>query len=123
MPRDEYELFLKGLEAKRAKVMPLAIEHMHARRYPDAEKTIVDVDNSIYGAVAIGKMYTQYLEALVAKGPKRGDALTLEVFARALHWKQSAYPEPHTAYEGDAIVAGQAEDRAELVKILGYDPE
>lgn len=122
MARDEYELFLKGLEAKRATVMPQAIGLMLARKYAEAEKTIVGVDDSIYGVVALGKMYKARLVELVAGGAKRGDALALEIFERALHWMQRAYPEPHTAYEGDAIVSGQAEDRAELVAILGYDP-
>lgn len=122
MARDEYEMFLKGLEAKRATVMPRALELMLARKYAEAEKTIVGVDDSIYGAVAIGKMYTERLKVLVAGGAKRNDPVTREIFDRALHWKQRAYPEPHTAYEADSMVSGQAEDLAELVAILGYDP-
>jgi hypothetical protein len=37
---------------------------------------------------------------------------------RALHWRLSAYPEPHTALEADDYAAGRDADRALLDALL-----
>lgn len=37
---------------------------------------------------------------------------------RALYWRQSAYPEPHTAAEAEDYSAGREADRAQLEALI-----
>ena len=48
---------------------------------------------------------------------------TETLFKHALSWAQGCYPEPHTEVEAEDYESGRAEDRARLVKALGYDPD
>ena len=79
----------------------------------------------LLGAVAIGRMYTDALRNVVNTAADNGTLdkrLAEELFVRALTWRQSAYPEPHTECEAENYDRGRGEDMADLVKILGYDP-
>lgn len=122
---EQYELWLKALARKREPAMAEASRLADMERFTEAEQAVKKVDDSIYGAVALGKMYRAKLEAIVASGAlhsPEGKARTEKFFERALWWMQSAYPEPHTAIEADNYERGRAEDLDCLVKILGYDP-
>lgn len=121
MSNDPYQLYLHSLEAKRAPAMARAAQLLAEDRYDEAEAEVTRADDSIYGAVAIGRLYTERLRAFVEAGFRRGPR-TEEIFRRALRWRSSAYPEPHTECEAERYDAGRDADRAELVKILGWDP-
>ncbi|MES2460069.1 MAG: hypothetical protein V4671_05755 [Armatimonadota bacterium] len=122
MAKSDYELFREGLERKRAPAVARAVQLLADDRYEEAEEEIRTVDSSIYGMVATAKMYRERLAELVADGVNSQNKARVEaVYHRALATAQSAYPEPHTAMEADDYTAGQAEDRAQLVAILGYD--
>ena len=121
MAKDSYKIWLEMLERKRAPAMRAAERLLDEARYDEAERGVQGVDDSIYGAVALGRLYTARLRRLVASGECEGTRIA-EVFRRALHWKQSAYPEPHTQIEADNYATGRAEDLAELVAIVGRDP-
>lgn len=121
MSMNDYHGWLKALEQRRAPAMERAIKLVEEEKFDEAERAVLAVDDSIYGAVALGKMYTERLRQLVGLKSRRGRVE--EVFRRALSWRQSAYPEPHTEIEADNYASGRDEDRAELVAILGYDPK
>jgi hypothetical protein len=122
---EQYELWLKALAKKREPAMAEASRLADLEQFTEAEQAVKKVDDSIYGAVALGKMYRAKLEAIVASGAagtRDGKPRAERLFERALWWMQSAYPEPHTAMEGDNYERGRAEDLSCLVGILGYDP-
>jgi hypothetical protein len=111
------------MENKRNAAVDDALPLIAAGKYDEAELAVRRADDSIQVAVAIARMYTDALADMVKDGRHKRDRPTAEaLFGRALRWKQSAYPEPHTAYEADDYERGRATDRAELVAILGYDP-
>lgn len=122
---EQYELWLKALAKKREPAMAEASRLADLEQFKEAEQVVTKVDDSIYGAVALGKMYRAKLEAVVASGAastRDGKPRAERLFERALWWMQIAYPEPHTAIESDNYESGRAEDLACLVGILGYDP-
>ena len=71
----------------------------------------------------LGAMYTAMLREAVQSGAResRAECVTA-LHERALHWRLSAYPEAHTAYEADDYAAGRAADRAELAALLAEPP-
>lgn len=121
MARSTYDLYLEQLSRKRAPAVATAERLLQDDSFDEAEREIQRADDSIYGALEIARMYRRRLEQLIAAG--EGRARLDAVFRRALAWAQGAYPEPHTAIEAEQRDAGRAEDRAELVRILGYDPD
>lgn len=123
MPKDSYEVWLAALRGRLAKAVEEAMPMVEQERYDDAEAVVRRVETDIYSAVAIGNMYRDYLKQLVAGGRHRTEKARAEdVFRRGVRWAQSAYPDPHTQIEADDFSRGQAEDLAEFVKILGYEP-
>ncbi len=101
-----------------------AREHLATDAFEEAEQAIQKVDRDIQGSVKISKLYKEHLRVLVESGVKTSDKDRIErVFFRALSWAQSCYPEPHTECEAEDYEAGRIEDRAELVALLGYDPD
>jgi hypothetical protein len=123
LPRDANEVWQRDKEKKRNAAVDDALPLIAAGKYDEAELAVRRADDSIQVAVAIARMYTDALADMVKDGRHKRDRPTAEaLFGRALRWKQSAYPEPHTAYEADDYERGRATDRAELVAILGYDP-
>lgn len=123
MARSDYDIWLEHLARKRAPAVAEAEGLLDDDRYDEAERAIVAVDDSIYGEVEIARLYHRRLEQLVALGVTDASrARVEEVFRRALSWAHRAYPEPHTALEATQYDTGRAEDRARLVRILGYEP-
>jgi hypothetical protein len=121
---EEYERYRKQLEEMRAPAEAEAAELIAADRYDEAEALVTRVDGSIYGAVAIARLYRRRLEQLVALGVDDGSRARAEaVYRRALRAAHRAYPEPHTGYEARNYDAGRADDHAALVQVLGYDPD
>ena len=123
MPKDQYELFLKSLEKKRAPALAIARQLIAQGKFDEAELTVKRVDDSIYGAVAVAKAYREHLAQLVESGAHKKDRAHAEaVFHRAKLAAWGAYPEVHTECEAESYATGRAEDLAALVKILGYEP-
>ncbi|HLO40910.1 MAG TPA: hypothetical protein VK176_07795 [Phycisphaerales bacterium] len=123
MQRAATEKFLRELEAKRGPAEEAAAVLLAQDRFDEAEAAMQRVDGSIYGAVALAKLYESRLRALVGEGAVQKDRGRVErVFDRALSWAQGCYPDPHTGEEAERYEAGRAEDRARLVAILGYEP-
>lgn len=121
-----YEAWLAALHAKRAPAEAEARRLIEHDRFDEAARTIKRVDDSIYGEVALARILRERLEQLVASGEARRDDAGRRraeaVFAQALSFARSAYPEPHTQCEADNFERGRAEDLARLVRILGYNP-
>lgn len=123
MQRDANEVWMRALHKKLEAAVLKAQPFLAAQHYDEAEQVVKEVGADIYGAVAIGKMYTESLRSIV--GPdKRGfdQRRAEELFIRALCWRQSAYPDAHTSYEAEQYEAGRTEDLNELVTILGSAP-
>ena len=109
----------KKREAALAEAMKLA----QAGQFSEAEQLIKSVDESIQGAVATAHMYRELLKTLVEPDKAgRQSPLAEKIFRKALKWSQGLYPDPHTRMEADDFERGRAEDLAELVEILGYEP-
>ena len=120
MPKDANEVYARMMEKKRDAAVAEAHPLLAKGDYDAAEQIVMRADQSIMGHVAIANMYTQALRDAVAA--KKSKKLTEVLFARALRWKQGAYPDPHTEIEADDYEQGRVSDRAELVGVLGYDP-
>lgn len=119
----EYERYLRTLAERRAPAVREADRLLAEERYDEAEQAIRRVDDSIYGAVEIGKLYRRRLEQLVAGGVTQAMKPQLaRMFQRAVQAAYGAYPEPHTAIEAEQYNTGREMDRAALVRILGHDP-
>jgi len=119
----EYARHLRTLAERRAPAVREADRLLAEDRYDEAEQAIRRVDDSIYGAVEIALLYRRRLEQLAAGGVTEHTKPHLaRVFERAVQAAYGAYPEPHTAIEAEQCATGRETDRAELVRILGYDP-
>ena len=93
-------------------------------KYEEAELEIQRVDSSIYGSVALARLYEARLASVVKSGAVRKDKDGVEVlFRRALSWAQNCYPETHTECEAEQYERRRTVDRAPLVGILGYEPK
>ena len=119
----EDERYRRTLAERRAPAVREAHRLLAEDRYDEAEQAIRRVDDSMYGAVEIAKLYRRRLEQLAARGVNEATKPHLtRVFERAVRAAYGAYPEPHTAIEAEQYDTGRETDRAELVRILGYDP-
>jgi hypothetical protein len=112
--------YLDSLRRRLAIAATTALSDVRAGNFDAADARVLAVDRDIQSAVMLGAMYTQALRESVKLGERQSrreffDAL----FERALRWRQSAYPEPHTAYEADSYSSGRDADRAELEALLG----
>ena len=123
MAVSDYDRYLEDLARRRAPAVAEAKRLLAEDRYDEAEQTIVRTDSSIYGEVEVASLYRHRLEELVAAGVTPQTRPRLEaIFHRALSWADRAFPEPHTAMEASQYDEARAENRAALVRILGYDP-
>jgi hypothetical protein len=123
MSKSDTDIFMEQLAKRRAPAVAEAVQLIAQDRLADAESVVRQVDDSIYGAVELSKLFTTRLQELVASGEtKRDIARVLRVYERALHWSTSAFPEPHTEYEAESNEAGRTEAQAHLQNILGFDP-
>ena len=110
---------LDSLRRRLAGAARLAMVDVRAGDFPAAESRVLAVERDIQTAVMLGAMFTQALRDALRAGERESRPAHFEaLFQRALRWRQSAYPEPHTAYEADDYEAGREADLAELEKIL-----
>lgn len=120
---DQYERYYQDVQARLKPARAKALELLRARDIGAAEKAIEDVEDSIYGSVALRQVFTEFLNELKAQGALDQDpGFAAEVFMHAERHAWRSYPEPHTEYEADSYRRGYDQDRAELVRILGRDP-
>ena len=111
--------YLDSVRRKLAVAARDALPDVRAGRFDAAEGRVLAVDREIQSAVMLGALYTESLRAAVSAGERESRAEYFEaLFERALHWRQSAYPEPHTADEAENYSAGRASDRAQLEALL-----
>ncbi len=122
--KKEMAKYAKEREAARAPAIEKASKLLAQNLFDEAEREIMKVDSNIEGNVAIARMYESQLRSLVSSGKHKKDREHASVlFRRSLAWAQSCYPEPHTEVEAEDYEQGRTEDRARLVKILGWDPD
>lgn len=122
--RASAEAHARSRAEARAPAVAVAERLLADDRFDEAERAVMQVDQSIEGGVEIARLYERRLRSMVASGLVRSDRERVErTFGRALRWAQSCYPEPHTRIESEQFEAGRNEDRARLVGILGYDPD
>jgi hypothetical protein len=114
------EPYLDSLRRRLADAAQNALSDVRAGRFAAAEAQVLAVDREIQSAVMLGAMYTAELRAAINSGQRdsRSDYVAA-LHARALHWRLSAYPEPHTAHEADACSSGRDADRAQLDALVG----
>ncbi len=118
------ERHMKEIKARLESVEQAAAALIAKDQFDEAEAQVRRADSSIYGNVALAKLYEKRLTALVAEGATRKQKDRVErLFHRALSWAQNCYPEPHTECEAEDYESGRKEDLARLVAILGYDPK
>lgn len=121
-PRDAAEVYQRDLQRRLREAVNTARPLLLVGKDQEAEAIVREADSGIAGAVAIARMYEDVLrEVVITSDPRRPRVMSL--FRRALHWRQNAYPEPHTGVEADEYERGRAKDRAELVGVLGFDPD
>jgi hypothetical protein len=114
----------KERQAARAPAIFKAEKLLAENLFDEAEREIMQVDSTIEGSVAIARIYEAQLQSLVAGGKHTTNREHAEMlFHRALSWAKSCYPEAHTEVEAEDYQQGRTEDRARLVKILGWDPD
>jgi hypothetical protein len=111
---------LDSLRRRLAQAAQSALADVRAGDFDAADARLLAVDRDIQSAVMLGAMYTQALRESACRGERQSrHEHFAALFARALHWRQSAYPEPHTAHEADSYSAGREADRAELEALIG----
>lgn len=114
---------LDALRRRLAAAAQDALPDVSAGRFDAAEAAVLAVDREIQSAVMLGAMYTTLLREAVQNGARESRAeYVTALHERALHWRLSAYPEAHTAYEADDYAAGRAADRAELAALIAESP-
>ena len=110
---------LDSLRRRLAEAALGALPEVRAGRFEAAESQVLAVDRDIHSAVMLGALYTELLRDAVSSGERESrPEYVAALHQRALHWRQSAYPEPHTAHEADDYSAGREADRALLAGLL-----
>ena len=113
------EPYLDSLRRRLAVAALAALPEVRAGNFDAADARVLAVDREIQSAVMLGAMYTAELRDSVARGDRESHPeYVAAVHQRALHWRLSAYPEPHTAPEAEHYAAGADADRAELAALL-----
>lgn len=122
MSIEAYEQYLESLRQRRAPALAQAAQLIDAGDFDTGERLVTQVDDSIYGAVALAGLYRATLEQsrdsvrLVADARSRS-AWRDEVYRRAVRWACQALPEPHTAVEAEQFEEARRQARAELEQI------
>lgn len=122
MGDDHYTRWRRAQEQRRAPAVREAQRLIEQDDFDAAERAVLSVDDSIYGAVAIAALYRARLSALATGGGAAEKARRVALFRRAWLWARGCYPDPHTADEAEAFAASRARAHAELVDALGFDP-
>ncbi|MGH9718897.1 MAG: hypothetical protein ACRD8O_01680 [Bryobacteraceae bacterium] len=119
---DPYERHRQAEAAREAALADVA-RLLSEDRIDEAERAIQLVNADLSFHVNIAKLYQRRLEQLVSSGLTAQTKPRAEaIFKQALMWAQTAYPEPQTEVEMSNYDSGRREDRARLVRILGYEP-
>ncbi|MCX6611541.1 MAG: hypothetical protein NTW74_11900 [Acidobacteria bacterium] len=113
----DYEIWLAATRKKLAAAVAEAEPLVAAGDYDAAERLVRAVNSDIYGAVALGEMFTRALSRCERRG-YRAEAL----YGRALRWR-SAWPGIHTAEEAAAERAHEEEVSQELKALIESLPE
>ncbi len=112
-----YEIWLKATRKQLAAAVTEAEPLVAAGEYDEAERLVRAVNNDIYGAVALGEMFTRALSRCERRG-YQAEAL----YGRALRWR-SAWPGVHTSEEAAAEQAHVEEVSQELKALIESLPE
>lgn len=113
---------LDSLRRRLARAAQDALPDVHAGNFDAAETRVLAVDREIQSAVMLGAMYTAELRESIERGERESrPGFVAALHQRALHWRLSAYPEPHTAHEADDYSAGRDADRALLDGLLARE--
>lgn len=118
---DSYQVWLQAVRKKLAAAAAEAEPLVEQGRFDEAERLVRAVNDDIYGAVALGDLFTGALQRLVRSSPPdraRAEAL----YERALRWR-SACPGIHTSEEAEAERAHGEEVRQELSALLALAPK
>ncbi|HLO41519.1 MAG TPA: hypothetical protein VK176_10885 [Phycisphaerales bacterium] len=123
-PESEAEMFKRTREKAREAALLKAALLIEQDRFDEAATAVLSADDSGQGRAALSQLFAQALRQQVAHDGKRNPARprALELYRRALLYRLSTYPDPHTQEEADRYSAGMDEDRAEIESILGYAP-
>ena len=120
MSMKSYEIWLQAIRRKLAAAAAEAEPLVEQSRFDEAETLVRAVNNDIYGAGALGELFTRALERAVrSPHPDRAHAQALH--ERALRWR-SAWPGVHTQAEAEAEQAHVEEVRQELAALLTLLP-
>jgi hypothetical protein len=112
--------FLDSLRRRLAQAALRALPEVRAGNFDAADSAVLAVDRDIQAAVMLGALYTEALRDAVSAGERQSRPdFVAALHERALHWRQSAYPEPHTGHEAESYSAGREADRAQLAELLG----
>lgn len=115
------EIWLQALREKLAAAATEAEPLIEQGRFDEAEHLVHAVDNDIYGAAALGDLFTSALKRVVGS-PHPDRALAQALYERALRWR-SAWPGVHTQTEADLERAHVEEVRHELTSLLESLPK
>jgi len=111
--------FLDSLRRRLAIAAREALPDVRAGRFDAADARVLAVDREIQSSVMLGAMYTEVLRDAIAAGQRESrPEFVAALHERALYWRESAYPEPHTAFEADDYAKGRAADRALLDAVI-----
>lgn len=111
--------FLDSLRGRLAQAARQALPDVRAGHFDAADARLLAVDRDIQSAVMLGAMYTESLREALQLGERESRPEHFKaLFERALRWRQSAYPEPHTACEAEDYSAGRDADRAQLEVLI-----
>ena len=120
LAKDTYQIWLEARRHRLAVAVDLAEPLVRDGEYDAAESLVREVDGDIYGAMALGALFTRALQQRVQE-PAADAEHVRALFERALRWR-SAWPEPHTRDEAEAASSHHASVRAELLEILASTP-
>ncbi|HLP83764.1 MAG TPA: hypothetical protein VK157_05395 [Phycisphaerales bacterium] len=124
-PEDEAEVYARKLAKARESAVQFARPLIASDNFDEAARVVLSADDSGQGRAALSQLFVEALREQVKRDGKRNPAKprALELYNRAVQYRLSAYPDPHTQDEADRYSSGQDEDRAEIAAVLGYQPE
>lgn len=124
-PEDEAEVYARKLAKARDSAVQFARPLIASDNFDEAARVVLSADDSGQGRAALSQLFVEALREQVKRDGKRNPAKprALELYNRAVQYRLSAYPDPHTQEEADRYSSGQDEDRAEIAAVLGYQPE
>lgn len=124
-PEDEAEVYARKRAKARDSAVQFARPLIASDNFDEAARVVLSADDSGQGRAALSQLFVEALREQVKRDGKRNPAKprALELYNRAVQYRLSAYPDPHTQEEADRYSSGQDEDRAEIAAVLGYQPE